>query len=220
MLEPHFEPVDLPLRYVLERPKVAIEHVYFPLSGLASIVALAGRDKQVEVGIFGGEGMSGTAIVLENDTSPYKCFMQIGGEGLRVRGERLRKAMDESPTLRAKFLRYANYMSVQTTQTAVANTHSQLEERLCRWLLMCHDRMGGDKLGLTHEFLSTMLGVRRAGVTLAVHILEGRGLIRATRGCIEIVDREGLEVCADGIYGLAEAEYARLFGVSPREWLS
>jgi len=218
LLGPHLEPVDLPLRYAMEQPGSAITHVYFPSSGLASIVASAGRDKRVEVGLFGREGMSGAAVVFGSGRSPNECFMQSGGEGVRVGSDKLRDTMNESDTLRDKFLRYANSLTVQTSQTAVANARASLEDRLCRWLLMSHDRTDGDVLFLTHDFLATMLGVRRAGVTIAVHHLEGRGLIRAKRGRIEIIDRRGLEACADGIYGIPEAEYARLVGISPAGW--
>jgi CRP-like cAMP-binding protein len=100
----------------------------------------------------------------------------------------------------------------QTSQTALSNGQSKLEERLARWLLMCHDRINGDTVELTHEFLSVMLGVRRAGVTVGTHVLEGKGLIRASRGGITILDREGLEEEAQGFYGVPEASYARLIG--------
>jgi CRP-like cAMP-binding protein len=99
---------------------------------------------------------------------------------------------------------------VQTSGTAFANAEHTVEARLARWLLMCHDRLDGDDIPITHEFLSMMLGVRRAGVTTATHVLEGNGLIRAKRGVITILDREKLEGLADNAYGLPEAEYARL----------
>ena len=125
--------------------------------------------------------------------------------------------MDANPTLRLFFLHYVQALLIQTSHTALANAQAQIEERLCRWLLMCHDRVDGDDLPLTHEFLATMLGVRRAGVTTAVHALEGRGLIRAERSSIQVLDREGMEVRADGTYGIPEADYERLVGVSLRE---
>jgi CRP-like cAMP-binding protein len=107
-------------------------------------------------------------------------------------------------------LRYAQALSVQTSGTAFTNAEHTLETRLARWLLMCHDRVDGDDIQITHEFMSMMLGVRRSGVTTATHILEGNGLIRARRGGISILDRERLEEFADNAYGLPEAEYARI----------
>lgn len=214
LLEPRLEPIQLERLFVLERPKVPIEHVYFPSSGLASIVANAGRDRRVEAGVFGREGMSGTAVVMGGDRSPHECFMQAGGEGHRVSSEALREAMEISPTLRLFFLHYVHALMIQTEHTALANAQALLEERLCRWLLMCHDRLDGDELSLTHEFLATMLGVRRPGMTMAIQMLHSRGLIRALRGSVEIIDREGMEACGDGIYGVPEAEYRRLVGIS------
>jgi hypothetical protein len=114
--------------------------------------------------------------------------------------------------MRLFLLRYAQSLHIQTGYTALVNARSKLEERLARWLLMCEDRSAGSKVAMTHEFLSVMLGVRRPGVTVAIQLLEGRGLIRAQRGEIVIRDRQGLILCADGGYGEAEAEYQRLIG--------
>jgi CRP-like cAMP-binding protein len=108
-------------------------------------------------------------------------------------------------------LHYAHVFMVQTAQTALANGRSKVEERLARWLLMAHDRVGGDDLNLTHEFLGIMLGVRRSGVTVALGSLEDSGHIRASRGVITILNRKALERAAGGIYGVAEAEFKRLF---------
>jgi CRP-like cAMP-binding protein len=214
LLARHLEPVELSQRFVLERPHEPVAHVYFPQSGLASTVAMAGRVRCAEVGLFGRDGMSGLCVVLDDDRSPDECFMQVTGDGHRIASDRLRAAMGESATMRLAFLRFVKVMLIQSGQTALANAQSLLEGRLCRWLLMCHDRIDGNSFNLTHEFLAMMLGVRRAGVTTAIHLLEGRGLIRASRGCIEILDRDGMKDCAGDIYGPPEAEYERLFGVS------
>ncbi len=109
-------------------------------------------------------------------------------------------------------MHYAQAFLIQTVQTALANGTAKIEERLSRWILMSHDRVGHNDLPLTHEFLSIMLAVRRPGVTDALHQLEGRGLIRATRGQITVVDRAGLIRVAEGSYGVPEAEYQRLLG--------
>lgn len=210
------EPVELPVRFFVEKPMAPIDYVYFPVSGIASTVVSAGRDKRAEVGIFGREGMSGIPVVMGGDRSLQECFFQVAGKGVRVESDALRKAMDDAPALRVFFLRFVQAMLMQTSQTAVSNAQSVLEERLCRWLLMSHDRLGQDELELTHEFLSIMLGVRRAGVTSALHILEGRHLIKSTRGLVVILDREGLEAGAGGSYGQPESEYERLIGYSLR----
>lgn len=210
-IERYLTPVDLDRTTVLEDPGKPIGRVYFPFEGVGSIVASGHDDRRIEVGLFGREGMSGTAVVLDGDVSPHETFMQVSGHGLAIEAGRLRDAMEARPSLRRHFLRYVQSLLTQTTHTALSNGRAKLEERLARWLLMCHDRIDGDTLELTHEFLSVMLGVRRAGVTVGTHILEGNGLIRASRGQITILDREGLEAEAHQSYGVPEDEYARLF---------
>jgi hypothetical protein len=105
---------------------------------------------------------------------------------------------------------YAQAFLAQTSQTALANGRGKLAERLARWLLMWHDRLQDDNISITHEFLAVLLGVRRPGLTLTLHVLEGKGLIKASRNLIRIADRAGLEKAADGFYGIPEAEYDRL----------
>ena len=211
LLAPHLSPIDLPLRKRLETPDKMIEHVYFIEGGFASIVA--GRQGQsIEVGLVGGEGMTGLAVLLGAHSSPNATYMQSAGRGLRISSAHLRNAEGRSATLRGVLLQYTHAFIVQTAQTALANGRSKVEERLARWILMAHDRLDGDDLALTHEFLAIMLGVRRAGVTVALNILEDKALVRARRGVISVLDRKGLEKITDGAYGVAEAEYERLFG--------
>lgn len=214
---PHLEPVELDVRYVLERPRRPIERIYFPDRGIASIVANAGSDRRVEVGIFGRDGVSGLAALMGGDRSPYECFMQMPGAGRAVDVGVVRSVFEDDPAFRGLILRYAQTYMMQATHTALANAQASLSARLCRWLLMCHDRVDGLDLKLTHEFLSTMIGVRRAGVTTTIHDIEGRGLIRARRGWIRIEDRAGLKAEAQTFYGTPEEEYARLMGVDFRE---
>ena len=120
--------------------------------------------------------------------------------------------MDARPQMRRHFGRFTRALNLQVASTAWTNGHTVLENRLARWLLMVHDRIEGQKLALTHEFLSIMLGVRRPGVTVALHMLEGKGLIRSHRSEITIIDREGLKQQANGSYGRTEAEYERVLG--------
>lgn len=211
LLQAHLEPVTLEVRTSMEKAHKPIRHVYFPHAGLGSVVAVGERDRRIEIGLFGRDGMSGTAVVMGSDRSPHDTFMQVAGSGQRMASDALRNAMGQSPTLQPILLRYVQAFAIQTAYTVLANARTSLESRLARWLLMCHDRVDGDEFALTHEFLSTMLGVRRAGVTVAIHMLEGQGLIRATRGSILVQDREGLEDAAKDSYGQPEAEYRRLF---------
>jgi CRP-like cAMP-binding protein len=211
ILRPHLEAVDLPVRTQLEARNKPIQHAYFIEHGFASVVA-NGTGRSIEVGLIGREGMTGLAIIMGSDRSPHETFMQVGGDGQRISSGKLRQLMEEIPTLHRSLLRYGHAFVVQTAQTALANGRSKVEERLARWLLMANDRLDGDQVPLTHEFLSTMLGVRRSGVTLALNVLEKQGVIQAKRGTIVIVDRARLRKISNGAYGAAEAELNRLFG--------
>jgi CRP-like cAMP-binding protein len=208
-LVPHLEPVELPMRLAMQVPHEPIEHVYFPAVGITSIVVTNAGDKRLEAGLFGRAGMSGLPVVMGTDRSPHEVFVQVEGQGHRIEVDALREAMAAEPAIRERFLPFMQATAVQVSYTALANGHHTIEARLARWLLMCDDCSDGDTVVLTHEFLALMLGVRRAGVTVAVHQLEGRGLIKATRGRLRILDRGGLETAA---YGVPEAEYQRLLG--------
>ena len=199
LLQPDLEPVELEVRKVLESPNKPIKHSYFIERGLASIVA-GNSHKRLEVGLIGSEGMTGLPIVLGNDRSPHENFIQVAGEGLRIPADKLREAMRQSRSLEKVFLRFAHSFMNQTANTAFSNGTATLEERLARWLLMASDRLDGDEISLTHEFLSLMLGVRRAGVTVALNYLEHRGVIRLSRKQIIITDRKGLKASANGTY--------------------
>jgi CRP-like cAMP-binding protein len=208
-LRPHLEPVELELRRVLIEPNEPIEHVYFHERGYTSITT-NGQGNKIEVGLIGREGMVGVPVALGVRTTPLEFFIQLAGDGLRMTSHKLEEVIDERPSLHRVLLRYAQVVNVQTSGTAFANAEHTVETRLARWLLMCHDRVDGDDIPITHEFMAMMLGVRRAGVTTAIHVLEGSGLIEAKRGVITILDRAKLEELADNAYGLPEAEYARL----------
>ena len=212
LLEPHLESVTLGLRKYLERPNRRIEAAYFPEAGFASVVAVQSKGKQVEVGLIGREGMTGLPIVFGNHRSPHATYIQAPGTGKCIAATELRKATRASLSLRDLLLKFVQAFGVQTTHTAVSNAQSRLDVRLARWLLMAHDRIGDDTLPLTHEFLSLMLGVRRAGVTETLHVLRERGLISYGRGQIAVKDRKGLERAAGEAYGVPEAEYRRLIG--------
>lgn len=210
LLEPRLEATDLPFRECLETRSKPIAHVYFIERGLASVVANGIGDQGMEVGLIGREGMTGLAVVMAADRTPHATFMQLEGEGRRIKADDLRQAMERSASLHRSFLRYGYVFTLQIARTAIANGRSKIEERLARWLLMAHDRVDGDDLALTHEFLAQMLGVRRPGVTIALNQLEMHGLIRTNRGVISIVDRRGLEASSNGAYKPPEAESPRM----------
>ena len=211
LLQRHLEPVTLTLRQRLETSNHRIRDIYFLERGLASVIAHSkGERKQAEVAIIGRDGMTGLAVVLGADRSPHDTFMQVPGEAQCIRADALRCVMERSSAVSGCLLRYAQAFLVQAGHTALAHARGKIEERLARWLLMAHDRLEGDELHLTHEFLSVMLGVRRAGVTTALHHLECAGLISTGRCSVTVINRDGLEQNANGLYGVPEAELRRL----------
>ncbi len=203
-------PVRLAFKQSIELANQPIEMVFFPTSGILSVVATTRRERQIEVGLIGREGMSGLSVIMGSGQSPNETYVQVEGTAFQVRADALRQAIQQSSKLRDLFLRYVQSFLIQTSQTALANGSAKIEERLARWLLMAQDRLQRPDLPLTHELLSIMLGVRRPGVTEALNSMEGSGLIKATRGVVRLLDRPGVEACANGCYGVPEAEYERL----------
>lgn len=210
LLQPHLTPVVLKLRHDLEKPNQRIGDVYFIEAGIASVVAVQRGKQRIEVGLIGYEGMSGTSVVLGSQSSPHSTYLQVAGEGQRIPAVALRKVMEASKTLHGVLLKYVRVFMVQTSHTAIANAQATLDQRLARWILMAHDRIEGNTLPLTHEFLSLMLAVRRAGVTEALQSLSRRRLIKSGRGEILVLNRKGIERVAGDLYGAPEAEYRRL----------
>jgi CRP-like cAMP-binding protein len=212
-LSPRIERVDLPLRHTLVDANIPTDAFVFLESGLASVVASSSDDESVEVGHVGPEGVTGYHLFMGTATTPNRTFMQVAGSGAKVPATLLLDMVAKSAAVRNFFLGYVHSCEIQLAQSALANARYNMNERLARWLLMCHDRLDGNDLPLTHEFLALMLGVRRSGVTNEMHVLEGLNAIKATRGNVRIVDRAKLEEIAAGCYGVAEAEYERLLGV-------
>lgn len=212
LLAPRLEPVELPRLFQLETPHKPISHAYFLLDGIASVVATIPRDHRIEVGIIGRDGTTGHAVVLGSDRTANSTFIQVAGRGLRIKSDHLRAAIRQSESLRAALLAFVHAFAAQASQTALANGRGTLDVRLARWLLMAHDRMDGQRLPLTHELLSIMLGVQRPGVTLALQKMESAGLITTQRSVIVVNDRAGLKKIASGFYGVPEAENERLTG--------
>lgn len=211
-LQPHFEPFDFSERTFVEWPGQPIDHLYFPDKGFISVVAANGPRHRLEIGMVGPEGMTGVAILLGDDRSVNESYTQAVTTGRRLPVGIFRDVLDRSAAMSRLMRRYALAFLAQTTQTALANGHARIDQRLARWLLMAMDRLAVADLPLTHELMAVMLGVRRPGVTDALHRLEGDGLVRARRGVVSIRDREGLVERSAGCYGVAESEYRRLIG--------
>lgn len=214
-LRRHMEPAELRQGETLTHADEQIRYAYFPHRGTISVVAQMRDGKEAEASVIGCEGMSGLPVVLGTDSAPLRTVVQLAGAGTtRLRAEVLRGEWGTS-ALRRLVLRYAQAFFVQAAQTAACNRLHGMEQRLARWLLMCHDRARTDGLDLTHEFISVMLGVRRAGVTEALGSLHRAGLIDTARGLIKITDRAGLERAACECYEVVRGEFARLTGQAP-----
>jgi len=203
-LKPLADSVNLSAGQFLELPNVDIDYVYFVEMGVVSILAEGPHGKTVEVGMVGREGMTGVCAILGNGRSPYKTFVQIGGRAQRIHAGRLRQAVSENPSLRAVILRYVQVFTEQLSSSAFANRHAKLEERLARWLFMVRRRVAFNELPLTHDSIALTLGVRRAGVTDALHILEGHALIRSKRAVVVIRDSDGLRRFSTGLYATTD----------------
>jgi CRP-like cAMP-binding protein len=212
LLRPELEVISLDVRQILERPGDLISHAYFVESGLVSIVGENQPHHRIEVGMVGFEGLTGLGIVLGADRSANEAVVQSAGYALRITTLALRDSMAISRTFTDTLLRFAHVFMVQSSNTALAAGRGKIDERLARGLLMWHDRIREDCLLVTHEFLALLLGVQRPGVTVALHRLEGKGLIRSTRSKVRILDRRGLQRAANGFYGMPEAEYDRFIG--------
>jgi len=209
------ERVELKLRHVFYEANAPITHVFFLERGVASIIAGVGDGAGVEVGTIGNEGFVGLPLLFGVDREPAKAFVQVADGAVRVTAVAFQSAITESSALRGVFLRYAQSYLSQVSQSSACNRAHTIEERCARWLLMTHDRVGADEFPLTHEFLSLMLGVRRAGVTVAAGMLQKAGLIEYRHGRIKVVDREGLEAAWCTCYRIVRDSYDRLLDRGP-----
>lgn len=191
-LDPDLVRVDLARAQELVGADEPIEHCWFLEDGVASMVATSHDGQETEAAIVGRDGMIDVATILGVDRSPNRCFMQIPGAAYRLPASRLAECLGASLSLRLLLNRYAHRLLNQIVSTAHANASFTVEKRLARWLLMCSDRLGGDDISLTHDLISTMLNVRRAGVTEAISILEANGCVEKKRGIVSIIDRPAL----------------------------
>jgi CRP-like cAMP-binding protein len=204
------------VRVPLEFPKVLVaygepvEHAYFPLSGVLSLLVVLQGGDGTEAASIGFEGMIGTSVVLGGDTSPHEVIVQVSGEAWRVPAGALRELLRRDEALRAVLLRYAQVLIVQTSRNTACNTRHEMEERLARWLLHIHDWIREDHLSLTQEFIASILGARRATVTIAAGVLARAGLIAYRRGEITILDRQGLEEVACEDYAVVREALEQL----------
>lgn len=210
-LSTHLEYVELPLGKVLYYPEEPIKHAYFPLRGAVSIVTVLRDGGSVEAGVVGNEGVVGIPLILGTEMElNRRAIVQVAGGGLRLKAAAFTEEFKRGERLQALLLSYMHAFITQLSQTAACNGRHRLEERLARWLLACQDRLSSDQMQLTQEVIAEMLGVRRAGVSVAVTQLQERGLIGHKRGYIQIIDRAGLEAASCECYAVVRREYERL----------
>jgi CRP-like cAMP-binding protein len=206
------EPVAQGLREVVYEPNGPITHVYFPLSGVFSLLVHMADGLAVEAGTVGNEGMVGLPVFLGAETSPHQAFAQVAGDSLRMRTEDFKGALRRDGPLHEVLQRYNQALMNQMAYSVACNRLHSVEERMCRWLLMTHDRVGADRFPLTQEFLAQMLGVRRPSVTVVAGVLQKAGLIAYARGWVLILDRAGLEASSCECYRVVRDEFDRLLG--------
>jgi CRP-like cAMP-binding protein len=211
-LIPSFTRVELERGKPLIHSGRQVTHVYFPEGSIASVIG-GEPDAPTEIGLIGRDGMTGVSVLLGGGSASLTTFIQVNGStALCLEADVMRGQFAKSAALRALMLRYVHTFMMQIASCVVSNAHQRMEARLARFLLMSHDRVDGDEIALTHEFMSLMVASQRPGVTLTLHELEGAGLIRSTRGKVTVLDRAKLTALAGITYGQPEAEYRRLIG--------
>ena len=208
-LQPKLREESFPLGEIVYFPEQQIEHVYFINRGVISWLATLEDGSTVEAGVIGPEGLAGVEVVLGASSTPHEGLAQSPVEVLKINAKDLLAEFREGGRLQDLVLRFMYTMFVQVTQTAACNRLHTLDQRLARWLLMTRDRIDGDEFTLTQEFLSRMLGVRRAGVSVAANSLRQMGLIDYRRGDIQVLDQRKLKDVACECYRVVQAEYDR-----------
>ena len=209
-LLPHLEPVTLPLGQVVFESGSTLRHVYFPASGIVSLLYAMENGASTEIAVIGDEGVVGIALFMGGESTPSRAVVQSAGHGYRLKAAVLKKEFELGGPLQYLLLRYTQALIAQMTQTAVCNRHHTVDQQLCRWLLLSLDRLPSNKLAMTQELIANMLGVRREGVTEAAGKLQEAGLIHYTRGHITVLDRPKLEARVCECYAVVKKEMDRL----------
>jgi len=207
---PQLEEVDLPLGHVLYESGVALSHVYFPTTAIVSLLYVLENGASAEIAVVGKEGIVGIALFMGGNSTPNRAVVQSAGKGLRLGATAMTEEFNRAGPVLHLMLRYTQALITQMSQTAVCNRHHELDQQLCRWLLLSLDRLPGNDLVMTQELIANMLGVRREGVTEAALKLQAAGLIRYSRVRIKVLDRAGLEGRSCECYAVVKKEYERL----------
>jgi CRP-like cAMP-binding protein len=209
-LVPRLEHVSFALGQVIYESGKQMSHIYFPTTTIISLLYMMENGASAEIGIAGNEGLVGIALFMGGNTVPNRAVVQSAGEALRMETQVLQDEFARGGTFQRLLLRYTQALMTQMSQTAVCNRLHTIEQQLCRWLLLSHDRLNSDDLVMTQELIANMLGVRREGVTHAAQRLQEIGLISYVRGHITILNRSGLEETVCECYKVVKDEYDRL----------
>ena len=208
--QPYLEAVEMPLGEVLYESGGTLKHVYFPTTGIVSLLYVMEDGASAEIAVVGNEGIVGISLFMGGGSTPSRAVVQSAGQGYRLRADAMKLEFDRGGPVLHLLLRYTQALITQMAQTAVCNRHHSLDQQLCRWLLLSLDRLPGNELLMTQDLIANMLGVRREGVTEAAHKLQLAGLIAYRRGHIKVLDRPALEKRSCECYAVVKHEYDRL----------
>jgi hypothetical protein len=212
-IEPSLERVEMDVRDGVYRSDQPIEHVYFPLNCVLSMVGKVEGDNLVEVATVGNEGLAGIQVFFGTDVTPGDCFAQVPGTALRMTAGRFRDLVATPSAFTRLLLRYTQALLVQISQNAACNRAHPIDERCARWLLMTQDRVGVDAFFLTQQFLGQMLGARRAAVNAVMTLFSRAGIVDYARGNVRVLDRAALTDASCSCYGVIRGEYNRLLSL-------
>ncbi|HMF57860.1 MAG TPA: Crp/Fnr family transcriptional regulator [Pyrinomonadaceae bacterium] len=211
-LRPHLEPVSFDLGEVIYESGGHLDHVYFPTTAIISLLYMMEDGSSAEMGLAGNEGVVGIALFMGGGTMPNRAVVQSAGDAIKMKAKALQTEFALGSKFQQLLLRYTQALITQISQTAVCNRLHSVEQQLCRWLLLSHDRVKADELIMTQELIADMLGVRREGVTVAAGRLQDAGAISYVRGHIKVLDRQKLEAMACECYKVVKDEFDRLLG--------
>jgi CRP-like cAMP-binding protein len=206
-IEPHLEEVDFKLGSVVCDAGGQLKHAYFPRGSVLSLLTVLESGSAIETANIGREGAFGLFAAMYSRVSFNRCIVQLEGHTVRCPIELLQTEFQNSEHVRDLFVSYSETLLSQVQQTAACNAMHTTEERMCRWLLMMHDRADGETLQYTHEFLSHILGANRKSVTLAAQSMQDHGLISYHRGTMQVLDRKGLEKASCECYGIVKERF-------------
>ena len=215
-LSPHLELVPMPLGEALCESGDRLQYAYFPTTSIVSLLYVLEDGASTEIAVVGHEGILGISLFMGGETTPSRAVVQSEGYGYRLKAQLLKQEFNRAGALQQLLLRYTQALITQMTQTAVCNRHHSVEQQLCRWLLLSIDRLSSNSLTVTQELIANMLGVRREGVTEAAGKLQRAGLIRYSRGHIDVIDRPGLEKAVCECYAVVKMEFDRLLSDIPQ----